>query len=95
MWESRVLCEISKLLWESFCDFHRSVISIAARFWFFVTAFRQRENGGGSPLPHVPIVVPTASYAVESEADRSSSPDLTITNRMIAVSASDSFSPSW
>jgi hypothetical protein len=24
MWESRVLCEISKLLCESFCDFHRS-----------------------------------------------------------------------
>ena len=30
MWESRVLCEISKLLWKSFCDFHRSVISTAA-----------------------------------------------------------------
>jgi hypothetical protein len=31
MWESRVLCEISKSLWESFCDFHRDGISIARR----------------------------------------------------------------
>jgi hypothetical protein len=23
MWESRVLCEISKRLWKSFCDFHQ------------------------------------------------------------------------
>ncbi len=30
MWESRVLGEISKRLWESFCDFHRRAISIAA-----------------------------------------------------------------
>ena len=37
MWESRVLCEISKHLWESFCDFHRSVISTAARL-FVVTS---------------------------------------------------------
>jgi len=32
MWTTRVLCELSKLLWKSFCDFHRSVISAAARF---------------------------------------------------------------
>ena len=37
MWESRVLCEISKLLWESFCDFHTSVISTAARFVIVIT----------------------------------------------------------
>jgi hypothetical protein len=29
MWESRVLCEISKRLWKSFCDFHRRAISTA------------------------------------------------------------------
>ncbi|MPZ19425.1 MAG: PQQ-binding-like beta-propeller repeat protein, partial [Luteitalea sp.] len=29
MWESRVLCEISKRLWASFCDVHRRVISTA------------------------------------------------------------------
>jgi len=27
MWESRVLCEISKRRWKSFCDFHGRVIS--------------------------------------------------------------------
>ena len=30
MWESRVLCEISKFLWKSFCDFHGNDISTAA-----------------------------------------------------------------
>ena len=29
MWESRVLCEISKVRWKSFCDFHGTGISIA------------------------------------------------------------------
>ena len=29
MWESRVLCEISKALWKPFCGFHRADISIA------------------------------------------------------------------
>ena len=29
MWESRVLCEISKRLWKSFCDFHGGGISTA------------------------------------------------------------------
>jgi hypothetical protein len=29
MWESRVLGEISKRLWKSFCDFHRRGISTA------------------------------------------------------------------
>jgi hypothetical protein len=29
MWESRVLCEISKPRWKSFCDFHGGGISTA------------------------------------------------------------------
>jgi hypothetical protein len=29
MWESRVLCEISKSLWEPLFGFHRDAISIA------------------------------------------------------------------
>jgi len=29
MWESRVLCEISKSLWKPFCGFHSDVISTA------------------------------------------------------------------
>jgi hypothetical protein len=31
MWESRVLCEISKRRWKSFCDFHGRDISTAVR----------------------------------------------------------------
>jgi hypothetical protein len=65
MWESRVLCEISKLLWKSFCDFHRSVISTAARL-FVVTSFVV-ENRGCQSLGRQPIVVPGASYAVVRE----------------------------
>ena len=34
MWESRALCEISKRLWKSICDFHGRVISIAFRNCF-------------------------------------------------------------
>src|SRR5262245_29837182 len=30
MWKSRVLCEISKVRWKSFCDFHGPAISSAA-----------------------------------------------------------------
>ena len=30
MWASRVVCEMSKRLWASFCDVHRRVISTAA-----------------------------------------------------------------
>jgi hypothetical protein len=41
MWESRVLCEISKRLWKSFCDFHGRVISTAV---FAV----QAESGAGT-----------------------------------------------
>ena len=45
MWEFRVLCEISKLLWESFCDFHRSVISIAASIFVSHHLLGQRQEG--------------------------------------------------
>ena len=40
MWESRVLCEISKSLWEPLLGFHRDGISIAA----FVVARRDRAR---------------------------------------------------
>lgn len=43
MWESRVLSEIAKLLWKSFCDFRRSVISTAARL-----------SSWSPPLPSIP-----------------------------------------
>src|SRR5713226_3982559 len=36
MWESRVLCEISKSLWKPFCGFHRDVISTAVFVVFVV-----------------------------------------------------------
>ena len=67
-WESRVLCEISKLLWESLCDFHRSVISIAV----CVLRHLLLRKRGCYTLARLPIVVPTGSYAVVSEFDRSS-----------------------
>jgi hypothetical protein len=49
MWESRVLCEISKLRWKSFCDFHRSVISTAAAIFVF-TSFAP-QLGDSRPWP--------------------------------------------
>jgi len=45
MWESRVLCEVSKRLWKSFCDFHGRVISVGA--WFFVSHHVLVAAGGG------------------------------------------------
>jgi hypothetical protein len=33
MWESRVVCEISKALWKPFCGFHGAGISIAGFPW--------------------------------------------------------------
>ena len=45
MWEARVLCELSKPLWESFFDFHRGVISMAAPFLCFVTSFGTETRG--------------------------------------------------
>ena len=59
MWESRVVCEISKSLWKPFLGFHRDVISIA------VFSFYQRpEFRGCCTLVGLPVVVPGASYAV-------------------------------
>jgi hypothetical protein len=86
MWESRVLCEISKLLWKSFCDFHGSVISTAARFFEFVITSSGSE-GGYQPLSSLAIVVPGASYAVMFEP-------IDFRNRPTAVFACDSSSPS-
>ena len=60
MWESRVLCEISKFLWEPLFGFHRNVISIAV----FVVADAGHEAGGCCTLAARPIVAPGASYAV-------------------------------
>ena len=61
MWESRVLCEISKSLWEALFAFHRDGISIAV----FVVARRLAPNPGGCcALAGLAIVVPGASYAV-------------------------------
>jgi hypothetical protein len=42
MWESRVLCEISKVLWKSFCDFHRTDMSTAAQFVVFTSSASNR-----------------------------------------------------
>src|SRR6516225_7058446 len=49
MWESRVLCEISKSLWEPLLGFHRDAISTA----IFVVArhARDRNSGGCCTLP--------------------------------------------
>src|SRR5262245_48739510 len=63
MWESRVLCEISKFLWKSFCDFHRNVISTAA-CEFSNSPPQSSDFGGYLTLGAAPIVIPGASCAV-------------------------------
>ena len=63
MWESRVLCEISKSLWKPFLGFHRDGISIAV----FVVAVCGAEIQGCWTLAALPIVAPGASYAAVSE----------------------------
>ena len=70
MWKSRVLGEISKRLWKSFCDFHRRVISIAASIFVshHLLGCRTREM---LDLAALAIVVPTVSYAVMLACDRS------------------------
>jgi len=62
MWESRVLGEISKSLWKPFWGFHRDVISTAV----FAVARRviEADLRGCCTLAGLPIVVPSASYAV-------------------------------
>ena len=47
MWESRVLCEISKSLWKPLFGFHRDGISTAV----FVVAFRARDRNSGEAVP--------------------------------------------
>ena len=52
MWESRVLCEISKSLWEALFAFHRDGISTAV----FVVAKNAIEfNSGGMLYPYPPV----------------------------------------
>ena len=60
MWESRVLCEISKSLWKPSCGFHGDVISIS----IFAVVCDRADSGGCGTHPGLPIVVPGASYAV-------------------------------
>ena len=88
MWESRGLCEISKLLWKSFCDFHRSAISIVVCL-FVITSFRP-AMGGCWTLAPLAIVVPTASYAVGSESDRSLRAERGVTARSAACACDSS-----
>jgi len=50
MWESRVVCEISKALWRPFCGFHSAGISIAAFPWgTLITGDRVARDRVGSP----------------------------------------------
>jgi hypothetical protein len=91
MWESRVLCEISKRLWKSFCDFHSRVISIAASI--FVSHLLVAAPGGYQTLGALAIVVPTVSYAVGLAFDRRSTPILGFTSPMLVACACDSFFP--
>ena len=60
MWESRVLCEISKRRWKSVCDFHGRAISTAVSR-FRVGAPPAIESGVSQTLAPVAIVAPTAS----------------------------------
>jgi hypothetical protein len=59
MWESRVLCEISKSLWKPFLGFQRDVISTAVS--------RSRSPRPTCTLAGLSVVVPGASYAVVSD----------------------------
>ena len=61
MWESRVLGEISKSLWEPLFGFHRDAISTAAFASHDVIA---AESGGCCTLAGSAIVAPSAFYAV-------------------------------
>jgi hypothetical protein len=63
MWESRVVCEISKRLWKSWCDFHSRVISIVASIFVSHHLLGCRKKGM-LDLPALAIVVPSASCAV-------------------------------
>jgi len=52
MWESRVLCEISKDLWKPFFGFHRSGISIAV---FVILKNALELKSGGMLYPYPPV----------------------------------------
>ena len=65
MWESRVLCEISKSLWKPFCGFHRGVISTAV----IGAAHNRAAERGCCALAGLPIVAPGVSYAVALDRD--------------------------
>jgi hypothetical protein len=63
MWESRVLCEISKRLWKSFCDFHRRVISIAVSMVVFISLLPHTgEIGPWPPSRSLFLQPPTRSF---------------------------------
>ena len=47
MWESRVLCEISKSLWKPFCGFHRASFPQPS----FTVARDRADRGDAAPLP--------------------------------------------
>ena len=72
MWESRGLCEISKRLWKSICDFHSRVISTAG------CALRDHllwlRIRGEQALRAETIVDPGAAGAVEVAGDRGHAP---------------------
>jgi len=59
MWESRVVCEISKSLWKPFLGFHRDVISTAV---WSVRVSAPGIQGCCTPVGSS-IIVPGASYA--------------------------------
>ena len=65
MWESRVLCEISKSLWKPFCGFHRDVISTAV----IGAAHNRAAERGCCTLTGLPFVAPGVSYAVAFDRD--------------------------
>ncbi len=63
MWESRVLCEISKSLWKPFLGFQRDVISTAV--WPFTLA--RRDQGDALPWPACRssfLAPPTRSFLI-------------------------------
>jgi hypothetical protein len=50
MWESRVLCEISKRRWESFCDFHGRVMSTAGSGLRIASLIQATDRAGASTV---------------------------------------------
>jgi hypothetical protein len=74
MWESRVLCEISKSLWKPFCGFHRDVISTA----IFDVAPDRADLGDAVPLSACRssfLALPTRSFSIRDPCKRSRAED--------------------